>query len=162
MQCLSPWRHGDPYIYIYISMNSLLNLDGLVQERRNSSASAMELCLSCTNPSIYCGLSTWHQSVPTASTKHSYWLPHCLNDPGMMLQKTKPMQAWHMQQKGSITSVILWPFVDPIQIQLLTCAIFNSLDIWQRKNDFQSSCVMDSFWCTDSLLTWHLSYVCCN
>ena len=27
--------------------------DGLVQERRNSSALAMELRLSCTNPSIY-------------------------------------------------------------------------------------------------------------
>ena len=34
--------------------------DGLVQERRNSSALAVELRLSCTNPSIYavyaCGL----------------------------------------------------------------------------------------------------------
>ena len=28
------------------------NIDVLVQERRNSSALAMELCLSCTNPSI--------------------------------------------------------------------------------------------------------------
>ena len=28
------------------------NIDGLVQERHNSSALAMELCLSCTNPSI--------------------------------------------------------------------------------------------------------------
>ena len=28
------------------------NIDGLVQERCNSSALAMELCLSCTNPSI--------------------------------------------------------------------------------------------------------------
>ena len=28
-------------------------MDGLVQERRNSSALAMELCLSCTKPSIY-------------------------------------------------------------------------------------------------------------
>ena len=28
-------------------------IDGLVQERRNSSALAMELCLSYTNPSIY-------------------------------------------------------------------------------------------------------------
>ena len=27
-------------------------IGGLVQERRNSSALAMELCLSCTNPSI--------------------------------------------------------------------------------------------------------------
>ena len=29
------------------------NIDGLVQERRNSSALAIELCLSCTNPSIW-------------------------------------------------------------------------------------------------------------
>ena len=29
------------------------NIDGLVQERRNSSAWAMELRLSCTDPSIY-------------------------------------------------------------------------------------------------------------
>ena len=28
-------------------------IDGLVQERRNSSALAMELRLPCTNPSIY-------------------------------------------------------------------------------------------------------------
>ena len=29
------------------------HIDGLVQERRNSSALAMELCLSCINPSIW-------------------------------------------------------------------------------------------------------------
>ena len=29
------------------------HIDGLVQERRNSSALAMELSLSCTNASIY-------------------------------------------------------------------------------------------------------------
>ena len=29
------------------------DIDGLVQERRNSSALAMELRLSCTKPSIY-------------------------------------------------------------------------------------------------------------
>ena len=28
------------------------NIDGLVQERRNSVANALELLLSCTNPSI--------------------------------------------------------------------------------------------------------------
>ena len=38
------------YIYIYIY------LDGLVQERRNSIANALELRLSCTNPSL-CSLS---------------------------------------------------------------------------------------------------------
>ena len=31
----------------------VLYIDGLVQERRNSSALTMELCLSCTYPSIY-------------------------------------------------------------------------------------------------------------
>ena len=34
--------------------NMVLYINGLVQERRNSSALAMELHLSCTNPSIYC------------------------------------------------------------------------------------------------------------
>ena len=29
-------------------------VDGLVQERRNSSALAMELCISCTNPPKWC------------------------------------------------------------------------------------------------------------
>ena len=31
------------------------NIDGLVQERRNSIANALELRLSCTNPSIFGG-----------------------------------------------------------------------------------------------------------
>ena len=31
----------------------LAHIDGLVQERRNSSALAMELRLSCNDPSIY-------------------------------------------------------------------------------------------------------------
>ena len=35
-----------------IRQNIPLNIDGFVQERRNSSALAMELRLSCTNPSI--------------------------------------------------------------------------------------------------------------
>ena len=34
----------------------IAHIDGLVQERRNSSALAMELCLSYTKPSI----SYWH------------------------------------------------------------------------------------------------------
>ena len=35
-------------------------VDGLVQEKRNSSALAMELCLSCTNPSVLvCNTSLW-------------------------------------------------------------------------------------------------------
>ena len=37
----------------YVHTLSWLQIDGLVQERRNSSALAMELCLSWTKPSIY-------------------------------------------------------------------------------------------------------------
>ena len=33
--------------------NPWLSIDGLVQERRNSSALTLELCLSCTNPSVW-------------------------------------------------------------------------------------------------------------
>ena len=39
-----------------------VHIDGLVQERRNSSALAMELCLSCINPSI------WH-TVSNVNTR---------------------------------------------------------------------------------------------
>ena len=44
-----------------VTIISTHNFDGLVQERRNSSALAMELRLSCTNPSIL---------APTRSTFH--------------------------------------------------------------------------------------------
>ena len=45
------------YIYRHDDLNNvnllLVHIDGLVQERRNSIVSALELRLSCTNPSIY-------------------------------------------------------------------------------------------------------------
>ena len=37
---------------IYTLGHYICYVDGLVQERRNSIANALELCLSCTNPSI--------------------------------------------------------------------------------------------------------------
>ena len=51
-------------VYVFLEIESrqlvmfacwrmIFDIDGLVQERRNSSALAMELCLSCTNPLIY-------------------------------------------------------------------------------------------------------------
>ena len=35
------------------------DIDGLVQEKSNSIAYALELCLSCTNPSISFAVSMW-------------------------------------------------------------------------------------------------------
>ena len=43
------------------------HFDGLVQERCNSSTLAMELCLSCTNPLIWCFL--FHRTVVERSVK---------------------------------------------------------------------------------------------
>ena len=59
--------HSGKYLWSfpqYGSINSAVifyilqqeHVDGLVQERHNSIANALELCLSCTNPSI------WHRS----------------------------------------------------------------------------------------------------
>ena len=45
--------HGLLYlVVIMFNIYCFPHIDVLVQERRNSSALAMELCLSCTNPSI--------------------------------------------------------------------------------------------------------------
>ena len=39
-------------LYNIVYYNMILHIDGLVQEKRNSIADALELHLSCTNPSI--------------------------------------------------------------------------------------------------------------
>ena len=44
----------------------MFNIDGLVQERRNSSALAMELRLSCTNSSI------WFITIDFRSISHDW------------------------------------------------------------------------------------------
>ena len=41
----------EAYLWVYV--------DGLVQERRNSIANALELRLSCTNPSMYVSMCEW-------------------------------------------------------------------------------------------------------
>ena len=50
------------------------HFDGLVQERRNSSALAMELCLSCTNSLIYD-----HKSVLLALCEENHWWQYRLS-----------------------------------------------------------------------------------
>ena len=37
-------------------------IDGLMQERHNSNANALELCFSCNNPLTY-QLLAWHQAI---------------------------------------------------------------------------------------------------
>ena len=44
------------YLSMFLAFFRCIYIDGLVQQRRNSIANALELRLSCTNPSIYYGL----------------------------------------------------------------------------------------------------------
>ena len=46
------WNFNQLMISADSSTTTVVHIDGLVQERRNSSALAMELHLSCTKPSI--------------------------------------------------------------------------------------------------------------
>ena len=48
----------------------LAHIDGLMQERRNSIANAMELRLSCTNPSIYTASLDLNEWTEGAVTEH--------------------------------------------------------------------------------------------
>ena len=54
-----------------IQLGSGLHVDRLVQKRRNSSGLAMELHLSCTDPSLYL------LSLQYKSCKHEYMQPFC-------------------------------------------------------------------------------------
>ena len=61
----------------HIKSKTFYYFDGIVQERHNSSALAMELCLSCTNPPIsskhfksYDVLHAYFQSWRSASRRH--------------------------------------------------------------------------------------------
>ena len=72
-----------PCFVEFISGNIELDLhfDGLVQERRNSSALAMELCLSCINPSIwrcFSALDIWKTGVFTVPATPVKFTRYCL------------------------------------------------------------------------------------
>ena len=45
------------------------HIDGLVQERRNYGVLAMELCLSCTDPSILCCIMLYYDIIPVTLYK---------------------------------------------------------------------------------------------
>ena len=53
---------------------SKLDIDGLVQERRNSIANALELRLSCNNPSIWCHRNGKHplSTMPSKGTDETW------------------------------------------------------------------------------------------
>ena len=58
-----------------------LDINGLVQERGNSSALAMDLHLSCSNPSIYCRLCL---NIPSSLSESLIYCRWCLNIPSSL------------------------------------------------------------------------------
>ena len=100
------------------------HIDGLVQERRNSSALAMDLCLSCTNPPICpreisstIGMNdAWFQSVLEINSGHSYYSLTMLPTDGLELLCVKPsartgmfgvnMFARHAHMNGPLSSIV--------------------------------------------------------
>ena len=72
------WKSMDIYLYIYITKLHKWNISythsvaGLVQERHNSIANALELCLSCTHPSI--DMHTYIQWGLAHVYIHSKWI----------------------------------------------------------------------------------------
>ena len=69
-------------VYDYTHNILYLDIDGLVQERRNSIANAMELRLSCTNPS------TWDFVIGLVATySKTLSTPAYMSDQGYVLDQ---------------------------------------------------------------------------
>ena len=65
-------------ISVLICISAYLYIDGLVQERRNSIANALELHLSCTNPSYWYHNILIMNFILTKITFHTDKVLHCL------------------------------------------------------------------------------------
>ena len=60
-------------VFSNIKIPTIDRIDGLVQERRNSSALAMELHLSCINPSIWSHHLVYKMGLPIFLRQHLYF-----------------------------------------------------------------------------------------
>ena len=73
----------DKELYLNAQQLWLLYIDGLVQERHNSSALAMELCLYCTNPLICTSPHKIGRSFPP----HPQWCVCLLHIDGLVQER---------------------------------------------------------------------------
>ena len=95
---------------------TLKYMDGLVHERHNSSVLAMELCLSCINPSIWCLLWIWSlthgQNIPDSKVHGAAtWGPpgSCQPQMGPMLTPWTLLSGifYCMQYSGTVDHVMM-------------------------------------------------------
>ena len=85
-----------------------LHVDGLVQERRNSIANVLELCLSCTNPSMYCfEYTAIYQSIISCHHRIQCW-PR----PIIPYHDTRPQRAEKKQKSNhDLLLMYSWPLI---------------------------------------------------
>ena len=88
-----------------MSLYSIVYIDGLVQERRNSIANALELCVSGTNPSIWSIADMPHQQRHVSSALY-YMIMYFHNTHQM-----RPGRAWstvcYLFASSTLTKTIL-------------------------------------------------------
>ena len=113
---------------------SKTHMDGLVQERRNSSALAMELRLSCTNPSIYGAATNCHQVCCMhwghPSLFHAY-------------TSLKSLLSWY---KIVCMGDVLYRFIWIKSISMLSMHVQSATPAFSKKN-YCSSYTEQLFWC---------------
>ena len=93
------------------------HIDGLVQERCNSIANALELCLPCTNPSILC--SHCHcqgKMIPTVKSVL-----------GAIFVIVKILSTLSIGLVLNRWKVIAWTHDDPVD-----CHIYDSIGFWEE------------------------------
>ena len=103
--------------------------DGLVQVRHNSSALAMELCLSCTNPSTCSDKKTWNQEHKIIFHSH---------DADLSRRKIAAL----------LQGDILQPAWEPHQ-RTLKESILSSMAV------STAGCHYDNLWCHQRQKSWH-------
>ena len=101
-----PWEPKQSVTLVHTSFPLCIHvyINGLVQERRNSSALAMELRLSCTNPSIWY-IKCQSMSLFDVSAAVQLPLPDYLYSEPLMLYIFRLVSIWRYRIRHSNT----WP-----------------------------------------------------
>ena len=87
-----------------VDQNQIDNIDGLVQERCNSNALAIKLCLSCTNPTIWPLYIIGHLAESQKILIHNTYLENFNGN----LSRRKPCLVRKHTRKGYSEAPILW------------------------------------------------------
>ena len=83
-------------------------MDGLLQERCNSSALALELCLSCTNPSLW-----WTASCLNSVNKRMSWLVNAFHIIGLLWGESTDHRMWVIWE----AMMLMWHYFNTLRLR---------------------------------------------